>query len=133
MARTAGSRSAATSSLERVSSIGPEIVFMRSGAFSVMVATWSATSTRTSSLILAPYAALFPPRESFVTIGARAGTNPCSGPGEHLTSRHSRTPDDVVRDRGRTHIMQKTRLAKAGAVLLGLTLVGAACGSDNSS
>ena len=27
-----------------VSSIGPEIVFMRSGAFSVMVATWSATS-----------------------------------------------------------------------------------------
>src|SRR4051812_18245428 len=29
--------------------------------------------------------------------------------------------------------MQKTRLAKAGVVLLGLTLVGAACGSDNSS
>jgi len=43
-ARTSLSRSAFSRRLVNWSSIGREIVFMRSGRFSVMVAIWSATA-----------------------------------------------------------------------------------------
>ena len=84
MARTSRSRSAASSASESRASIGPEIVFMRSGAFSVMVATWSATSYQdlvAGAAMAAPYAglsgrdlvgAMCRARDKFVSSDARA-------------------------------------------------------------
>ena len=44
MQRTSRAASASSSRSDSAPSIGPEMVFIRCGALSVMVATWSATS-----------------------------------------------------------------------------------------